>query len=234
VTPGTPDELPDFWESADEIEGVDINVQQVVSDSGRVGGDLLRTWFDTARSREGVEPETVKALDKGKRQVVERLDFLGFIATAFEWITQQERKLAGQNPEGFADYDEERVTWEELQKATLDKFGRDELTLNTMLQEFDLTEKSPPIPPDAVRCLTIHTAKGMEFPHVYVVGLAEDQLPSFQSIKKGDHSREMQEERRNCFVAITRTTDTLIRTYADIYFGWSKQPSRFLREMQLV
>jgi ATP-dependent DNA helicase UvrD/PcrA len=168
------------------------------------------------------------------RLIVERLDFLNFITSAFEWIGQQESKLAGQNPEGYADYADDKTSWEELQKATIEKFGREELTLNTMLQEFDLSEKSPPIPPDAVKCLTIHTAKGMEFHHVFLVGLAEDQLPSFQSSKKGGTSREMQEERRNCFVAITRTQESLTLTYADSYFGWNKEPSRFLREMGLV
>jgi ATP-dependent DNA helicase UvrD/PcrA len=102
------------------------------------------------------------------------------------------------------------------------------------LQELDLVEKSPPIPPDAVRCLTIHSAKGLEWEHVYIAGLAEDQLPSFQSIKKGDHSIEMQEERRNCFVAITRAQTSLTLSYARRYSGWPKQPSRFLREMELL
>jgi len=44
----------------------------------------------------------------------------------------------------------------------------------------------------------------------------------------------MQEERRNCFVAITRTEETLTLTYADSVQGWSKRPSRFLREMGLI
>ncbi len=95
-------------------------------------------------------------------------------------------------------------------------------------------EKSPPIPPDAVRCLTIHSAKGLEWDHVYIVGLADDQLPSYQSIKKGESSREMQEERRNCFVAITRARKSLTLTYAARYFGWGKNPSRFLSEMEVL
>jgi len=74
----------------------------------------------------------------------------------------------------------------------------------------------------------------MEFEYVYLIGIAEDQLPSFQSIKKGDDSREMQEERRNCFVAITRARTTITLTYADEYSGWRKKPSRFLREMGLI
>jgi len=123
--------------------------------------------------------------------------------------------------------------WEELQHSACTKYGND-LSLNTMLQEFDLSEKSPPMPDDAVRCLTIHSSKGLEFRHVYLVGLAEDQLPSFQSIKKGPDSREMREERRNCFVAITRAEESLTMTYALQYFGYPKMPSRFLREMGLV
>jgi superfamily I DNA/RNA helicase len=65
--------------------------------------------------------------------------------------------------------------------------------------------------------MTIHGAKGKEFDHVYVVGLAEDILPSFQSVKAGENSPEMEEERRNCFVAITRAREWLCLSYADRY-----------------
>jgi DNA helicase-2/ATP-dependent DNA helicase PcrA len=44
----------------------------------------------------------------------------------------------------------------------------------------------------------------------------------------------MQEERRNCFVAITRTIETLTLSYAGKYNGWRKAPSRFLGEMGLL
>lgn len=217
-----------------ELEGLDLDVQQVVSDAGRLNGDYLRAWFEAAKTHDAVSPDTASFLTTGMRLIVERLDFLGFIDLALAWLARQERDLGGQDSEGFADFSDEKVTWQELQASTLDKYGRDELTLSSMLHEFDLSEKSPPAQPDAVRCLTIHTAKGMEFHHVYLVGLVEDQLPSFQSIKKGDQSREMQEERRNCFVAITRTQESLTLTYADYYNGWRKEPSRFLKEMGLL
>jgi DNA helicase-2/ATP-dependent DNA helicase PcrA len=64
--------------------------------------------------------------------------------------------------------------------------------------------------------------------------MVEDELPSFQSKKKGDHSIEMEEERRNCFVAITRAKEVLTMTYSERYNGWSKQPSRFLYEMGVL
>jgi len=82
--------------------------------------------------------------------------------------------------------------------------------------------------------MTIHGAKGREFDFVYVVGLAEDIMPSFQSKKKGDSSPEMEEERRNCFVAITRTKECLVLSRGESYRGWRKDPSRFLVEMDLV
>ena len=82
--------------------------------------------------------------------------------------------------------------------------------------------------------MTIHGAKGKEFKHVYLIGMVEDTLPSFQSRQKGDESPEMEEERRNCFVAITRTIETLTLSYADSYMGWPKEPSRFLLEMGLI
>jgi len=106
--------------------------------------------------------------------------------------------------------------------------------LGQFLQELALASKSPEAPHSAVRCLTVHASKGMEFAHVYLIGMAEDQLPSFQAKKAGDESREMQEERRNCFVAITRTMETLTLTCARRYNGWRKAPSRFLVEMSLL
>ena len=82
--------------------------------------------------------------------------------------------------------------------------------------------------------MTIHAAKGKEFDCVYLIGLAEDIMPSYQSRKKGNHSHEMEEERRNCFVAITRTRERLVLSRAMRYRGWNKQLSRFLVEMELA
>lgn len=217
-----------------ELEGIDLDIQEIVADAARFNGDFLRCWFETARIRKGVEQNTLALLQKGQRQIVDRLDVLGFNNSAFLWFEEQNKKLDPRITDGFADYTDEKAIWDELQGRVVAKYGRDELTLNTFLQEFDLSEKSTPIPEDAVRCFTIHSSKGLEFCHVYLVGLVEDELPSFQSIKKGDDSLEMQEERRNCFVAITRAQNSLTLTYANKYFGWAKAPSRFLREMELI
>ena len=80
----------------------------------------------------------------------------------------------------------------------------------------------------------MHGSKGLEFQFVYLLGLAEGVMPSWQSLKKGDTSPEMEEERRNCFVAITRTKKRLILTAAKKYMGWGKEYSRFLGEMSIA
>ena len=59
---------------------------------------------------------------------------------------------------------------------------------------------------------TVHSAKGLEFDHVWVLGLAETVLRSWQSLQSDAKSAELEEERRNCFVAVTRTRNRLILT----------------------
>jgi DNA helicase II / ATP-dependent DNA helicase PcrA len=217
-----------------ELEGITLDVRDITALGQAYGGDYLKAFVQGSFGRPELEPETRTFLQKMERTLGEKLDFVLFIKQAFQWFDLKEKALAGQAAEGFTDYKEERQAWEQIQQDVMKKFGADEVTLNVFLQELDLVEKSAPIPPNAVRCLTIHSAKGLEWDHVYIVGLADEQLPSFQSMKKGDSSREMQEERRNCFVAITRARKSLTMTYAAQYFGWSKRPSRFLSEMQVL
>ena len=144
----------------------------------------------------------------------------------------QETAIGTDNP--FAEYSDEKSTWSELVAEIEGQFGPEKVTLNVLLQELDMRSKAPSPAKGAVPCFTIHASKGMEFGHVYLIAMVEDQLPSWAAVKKGPDSREMQEERRNCFVAITRTEDSLTLTYSQRVFGWNKAPSRFLREMGLI
>ena len=104
-------------------------------------------------------------------------------------------------------------------------------SLDRFLQELQLRSKEPVSPPGTVTLTTIHGAKGLEFDTVYLIGLAEEVLPSWQSVQRGDGSAALEEERRECFVAITRTRKRLILSRARRYRGWPKEPSRFLTEM---
>ena len=104
-------------------------------------------------------------------------------------------------------------------------------TLDQFVDELHLRSKEPTPLRDAVSLMTIHGAKGREFDTVYLIGLAEDVLPSFHSLQRGEGSSELEEERRQCFVAITRAKRRLILSHARRYRGWHKAPSRFLKEM---
>jgi DNA helicase-2/ATP-dependent DNA helicase PcrA len=172
-------------------------------------------------------------LSRSVPKLADRLDFWSFTKDAFQWLDTLPAGGASVRDD-FREYAEEKQTWTELIAEIESQYGHDQITLYLLLQELDLRSKVPTPPPDAVPCFTIHASKGMEFQHVYLIGLVEEQLPSWAAIRKGDESREMQEERRNCFVAITRTRESLTLTYSQEVFGWSKEPSRFLREMGIL
>ncbi len=216
-----------------ELEGINVRVDDVIAQSASLGGDLLRAWFQDSLGRAELSADARTLLESASALIVDRLEFSKFIDEAMSWLDLRVRADVVDGAEAFADFEEEGKTLRELITSAQSRFGR-ELTLHALLHEIDLAPKAPPPPPQAVRCLTIHNAKGMEFDHVYLIGLADDQLPSYQAIKRGATSLEMQEERRNCFVAITRTQESLTLTLADSYFGWGKSPSRFLNEMGLV
>ena len=83
---------------------------------------------------------------------------------------------------------------------------------------------------DSVRMLTVHSAKGLEFPIVIVCGLSEGIFPS----RKTASQRQMEEERRLAFVACTRAEKKLILTDAGgVQFGTVRYPSRFIFDIGL-
>ena len=85
---------------------------------------------------------------------------------------------------------------------------------------------------DAAVMMTMHSAKGLEFPHVYLAGFEDGLFPGMRAIGDVD---EMEEERRLCYVAITRAKKTLTVSYARQRMIYGKTntslPSRFLREI---
>jgi len=85
--------------------------------------------------------------------------------------------------------------------------------------------------PATVKLLTIHAAKGTEYPIVFLMALEEDTLPDYRS----DSTQKVEEERRNCYVAVTRTMEHLYLSWCASRTNrggtWQKQPSRFLLEM---
>ncbi|MBF9001108.1 DNA helicase II [Vibrio nitrifigilis] len=85
---------------------------------------------------------------------------------------------------------------------------------------------------DAVQLMTLHSAKGLEFPLVFMVGVEEGMFPSQMS---AEEAGRLEEERRLCYVGMTRAMEKLYITYAEMrrLYGQDKyhKPSRFIREM---
>ncbi|MCU7815627.1 MAG: DNA helicase Rep [Candidatus Thiodiazotropha sp. (ex Rostrolucina anterorostrata)] len=113
----------------------------------------------------------------------------------------------------------------ELQEKTLAEMVN-HLTLMDLLERQNEDEAQ-----DQVHLMTLHAAKGLEFPHVFLVGMEEDLLPHRSSIEDGN----IEEERRLAYVGLTRAQRSLIMTYAAKRKRFGEmvagEPSRFLQEL---
>jgi len=112
-------------------------------------------------------------------------------------------------------------------------------TLSGFLEEVVLgdrevePDKDSQLARNAIALMTLHSAKGLEFPHVYLVGLEEGLLPHHRSVAA--EGMAIDEERRLCYVGITRAEDRLTLSLALTRMKWGKPrptvPSRFLFEV---
>ena len=200
-----------------KLSGQTLEVDDVIANAALVGGDFLRAWTDAAST----DTTGCATLTRIRSDLVDSLAFLEII----DWFLKQGCE------KNDPDVAEEVTTWQNLHNEIVREYNHGSLTLNAYLQQMDLTSKTPRPGPNAVRCMTMHGAKGLEFKHVYLIGMAQEVLPSFYALQNGEMSKEVEEERRNCFVAITRAEETLTLTRSARYYGYLKGPSQFLAEM---
>jgi DNA helicase-2/ATP-dependent DNA helicase PcrA len=210
-------------ESFNRIAELELTPDQIIATATTSGKAFLEIWMDETTdlilgSRAGALLDAAKSLRTNSGYK----DFLSKVLST----------LNARPSDGEEDLSEDIRAWTEITRDIGRHAGND-IQLDQFLQELALRSKEPSPLRDAVTLMTIHAAKGREFDFVYVIGMAEDVMPSFQSRRRGDGSPEMEEERRSCFVAITRTKEALTLSWADRYRGYLKQPSRFLGEMNL-
>ena len=127
--------------------------------------------------------------------------------------------------------------WENVQEFVqwLEKPGGEAGTLADTLARLALMDmldrNADDASGDAVQLMTLHAAKGLEFPHVFLVGMEEEILPHRNSLE----GENLEEERRLCYVGITRARASLTLTYADRRKKYGEEtacePSRFLKEL---
>lgn len=132
--------------------------------------------------------------------------------------------------------DEERLENLSEFKRIANEFERsfgENLSLKEFLQQIALqSNEDEDKPADAVKLMTIHAAKGLEFPVVFVFGFTEGIFPSSKTIEERK-ALGLEEERRLCYVAITRAKERLFLMDSEGYSdaGIRKLPSRFLGEI---
>ena len=191
----------------------------LVSQSESDGLTPFRVWTEAVREAEMPRP------------VAEVVDVIADLSSGNVKLTAAIEGILGHFDSNDPDDDlkDDLSAWRRIQREIRDAQGF--ASLDRFLQELELRSKEPVPAPETVSLTTIHGAKGLEFESVYLIGMAEEILPSWHSLKRGADSAALEEERRGCFVAVTRAGKRLILSRARHYRGWPKAPSRFLEEM---
>ena len=114
---------------------------------------------------------------------------------------------------------------------TEESVGLDEAISRLVLRDLMEQQEAEDASPDNVQLMTMHASKGLEFPHVFIVGMEENLLPHRASLEDGN----IEEERRLAYVGITRAQQSLAMTFADKRRQFGEmvpcEPSRFLDEL---
>ncbi len=156
------------------------------------------------------------------RELVESIDYADWLESRA--ATPEEAGRRRENVEELFDWMEKTARSMEGNVGLEDLVGR--MSLLDILDRQDEREGG-----DRVHLMTLHAAKGLEFPHVFIVGMEEGLLPHRSAIESGD----LTEERRLAYVGITRARQSLTFSYASrrkVGGEWIEtEPSRFLEEL---
>jgi DNA helicase-2/ATP-dependent DNA helicase PcrA len=206
------DVLPD----AAVIDGIDAKTAAAVAQFRRLIEELA------ARSEKFSIAQLVA-------KVIEQTNYRDGLAKIYPDPTERDTRLASLEEivNAAASYDNNRRA---KSPPGLSEF-LDDMLLN---ERDDSQEKDSQLARNAVALMTLHSAKGLEFPHVYLVGMEEGILPHKRSLAMENDSA-IDEERRLCYVGVTRAREHLTLSFALTRRKWGKPqptvPSRFLYEM---
>lgn len=183
-------------------------------------GQQLLGWLQTADSIEGEEVTSFV------RQLIETLEYDNWIHETATSVKIAEKRINNVR---------ELTLWiERIIKKASEEDGEDKrldkivshMTLMDMMERNESDKDH-----DMVSLMTLHASKGLEFPHVFLIGMEEEMLPHKQNLE----SPGLEEERRLAYVGITRAQHTLTMTYANKRRKYGEdmdcEPSRFLEEL---
>lgn len=183
-------------------------------------GELLLDWIKQADSIQG---EEVSSFIK---QVIEQIEYDNWLHETASNPKQAERRI--NNVRDF-------ITWiERIINKAIEEEG-DEKRLETVVAHMTLMDmldrNEAEQEHDMVSLMTLHASKGLEFPHVFLIGMEEELLPHKQNLE----SPGLEEERRLAYVGITRAQRSLTMSYARKRRKYGEDmncdPSRFLNEL---
>lgn len=175
-------------------------------------------WFDSVRKR-CQDDEPIAAI----REMIADMDYEAWIHQNSASSTTAEKRMANVN-----------ILIDQLQNSLAKVDDEDNnieaaiarLILRDMMERQEEEEEH-----DKVQLMTLHASKGLEFPHVYIIGMEEELLPHRSSIEEDN----IDEERRLCYVGITRAKKTLTLTHCAKRKQFGEMidcmPSRFLDEL---
>jgi len=183
-------------------------------------GHQLLEWIKEADSAEG------EAVISFVRQLIETLEYDNWIHETASNVKTAEKRINNVR---------ELTLWiERIIKKAIEEDGEDKrldkivahMTLMDMMERNESDQEH-----DMVSLMTLHASKGLEFPHVFLIGMEEELLPHKQNLE----SPGLEEERRLAYVGITRAQHTLTMTYANKRRKYGEDmtcdPSRFLEEL---
>ena len=176
------------------------------------------TWMDSVSRRCQTDDDPIQAI----REMIEDCDYENWLMQSTATPAGAEKRMA--NVVFLVDSLQQTLERGDEDSTVEDAISR--LILRDMMERQEEEEDS-----DRVQLLTLHASKGLEYPHVFMMGMEEDLLPHRVSIEEDN----IEEERRLTYVGITRARKTLTMTLA----GQRKQygevldtsPSRFLDEL---
>ncbi|MFM7834394.1 MAG: ATP-dependent helicase, partial [Planctomycetaceae bacterium] len=208
-----------FWDVSEQLAGTGT----VAAKAGAALRDFrsLLTRYSAAMHERPAELATLA------RSLLQEINYESEIDKQYKEETQREvrRNILEEFVSSIGLYVEKN------QQPTLSGF----LESMALLDREEESDRGEEKQQDAVRLMTLHSAKGLEFPRVYLVGMEEGFLPHKRSIEE-DTEKAIAEERRLAYVGITRAMDHLTLTRSKTRMKWGRRrdsmPSRFLFEMQ--
>ena len=231
------------------VEGDDISFARIINvPSRKIGKEKMRQFKELAAERSTTLYEAMRIGVEEKiftqDNIIKFIEMIERLRGEIENLSISDLldkvlEVSGYTDSIRQDGDEERLEnlTELIESVRIyENDNREEyISLQTYLQDIALyTNADYKQDKDKVKLMTIHQAKGLEFPAVFIIGLSEGVFPNQRSLRERKR-KALEEERRLMYVAITRAEKHLFLTESEGYnvqLGGYKYPSRFIKEIK--